>query len=290
MIVPPVEYHAPATVAEALEILAAHGPEAAPLAGGTDLVLALKTGTASARRLVSLRRLEPLGVLAADGGEVRVGATVTVARLGRWEEIVRLPALGDAVRQMASPQVRARATVGGNLCTAAACADLPPPLLIAGARVGLRGPRGTREVPLAAYITGVRRTARAPDELLEWVACDAAAPGSAYVKMGVRAAVNIAVVGAAARVELEDGRVARLAVATTAASPVPTFHDEAALGVAGEPAGEATWRAVAAAVAADLDPLDDLRGSAGYRRHLGEVAVRRALELAARRWEEAARG
>jgi len=181
---------------------------------------------------------------------------------------------------MANQQIRNRATVGGNLCTAAACADIPPILLVNDATVTIIGTDGSRDMPLVAFFTGPRQTVLQRDELLLKVTCTAHNPGTAYIKFGPRKVVNIAIVGVAAALSVKDGGVASLRVAVTAASPVPMVFDEEALQVSGASTNTDTWEKCANQIVAQLSPISDIRGSAEYRRELAHIGVIRACETA----------
>jgi CO/xanthine dehydrogenase FAD-binding subunit len=146
---PTFEYHRPSTVSEACALLKELGPGALPLAGGTDLLVDLRSGSKEPRHLVSLAGLKALREIREDGGELRIGALATPAQLaGSGLVAAHRPALLDATGVFGTPQVRNRATVGGSLCTAASCGDLAPLLLALGARVGLASSEGVKEVPL----------------------------------------------------------------------------------------------------------------------------------------------
>lgn len=275
----PFEYLVPRGLDEALAMLSVEPPPL-PLAGGTDLVVQMKEGKLEPRALISLRHLDELRVSEGNGEAYRLGAGLTVSALGKLGLASENPCLGDAVRQMATPQIRNRATLGGNLCTSAACADFPPVLLVSNAEVELKSAAGTRRMKLAEFHTGLREVDRRADELLVSISCRKANPGSAYVKFGVRRAANIAVAGVACSLELDGDTVAQLQIATTAACPVCGLVEEAAQLALGRPAGEETWQVVAQAVRQQMSPISDLRGSAEYRLHLIEVGTLRALRLA----------
>jgi CO/xanthine dehydrogenase FAD-binding subunit len=278
----PFEYLAPRGLDEALAMLGAKPPPL-PLAGGTDLIVLMKEGKLRPRALMSLRQVAELRLSNGDAETCRLGAGLTISALGGLELARSNPCIADAVRQMATPQIRNRATLGGNLCTSAACADFPPVLLVSEADVELQSAAGPRRMKLADFHTGLRQVDRRADELLVAVTCRRSNPGSAYVKFGVRRAANIAVAGVACALQLAGDEVKELRIATTAACPVCGLVEEAAQTALGQPATEETWRIVAQAVRQQMAPISDLRGSAEYRLHLIEVGTLRALRLAHQR-------
>ena len=288
MILPPFEYFRPGTTQEALGLLAEKREAMRPLAGGTDLLVLMKEGRLRPSALLSLRDLAELRAIDTDGPVCTVGAGTTVTAISRSAVPASNPAFRDITPQMATPQIRNRATIGGNLCTAAACADFPPVLLINDATVKLQSVGGTRDVPLSSFFEGPRKTSRRPDELLVSITFKKRNPGSAYVKLGVRNAVNIAIVGVAGAVEVMDGLITDLRLAVTAAHPIPLLVSGVRDVALGQRPEKATWERVADTVCRSLTPISDLRGSAEYRLHLAKVATIRALQTAFRRWEEAA--
>ena len=181
---------------------------------------------------------------------------------------------------MATPQIRNRATVGGNLCTAAACADFPPVLLVNDATVVLARKTATREIPLKTFFTGPRETIREKDELMVSISMRKTNPGSTYIKFGNRKAGNIPIVGVACSLMLESGRIKELKVAVTAAAPTPVLVEEAHRVAVSQKPETATWDAVVATIPGALAPISDLRGSAEYRINLAKIATRRALQKA----------
>lgn len=277
------EYLAPLTLADAFAA-AAEAPEASRmLAGGTDLFLALEHGERPTRRVIDLKRIPGLNRIedTAEGG-LRLGALVPMAELaapGILPAAYGALAAGAAV--VGGPAIRNRATLGGNLCSASPAADTGPPLLALGARVEVAGPGATRTLPLADWWRAPGESALAPGEILTAVLLPAppARSGSAFERL-TRAAMDIALVNAAARVELDGGgRIASLAVALGAVAPVvlavpgtETLHGRVWDGDAA--------RELAALAQAAASPIDDLRASADYRREMAGVMASRAAERA----------
>lgn len=283
---PPLEYHRPTTLAQACELLLEFGPEALPLAGGTDVLVDLRRGSKQARHLVSLADLEELGELAVVNGELRLGAMVTPDRMEGSDVLREIrPELLDAVSVFGSPQVRRRATVGGNLCTASSCGDLAPLLMALEARVEVAGTEGKRGLPLADFFRDHRSTRLKPGEILVKVIVPARRPGegAAYHAFGLRAENFITVAGVAVRLRVEEGACteAKVALGAVAATPVlvPGAEERLVGGTLGEPEIQEAARAARDAAV----PITDLRGSAKHRRELVEALCVRALHAARER-------
>lgn len=273
-----------------------------PVAGGTDLVVGARQGKAPLpERLVGIHRIAGLGSVTvqddarngASGGRVRIGALVTHAQILADPVLAqRLPALLDASAIVGSHATRAQGTLGGNVMNASPAMDTGAPLLCADASAVLVGASGERTVALDALWTGPGRTTATPDELLvaiELPAMGAAAQSSAYVRLQYRRQMEIAVVGAAVRLELtaDGAQVAAAWVAITALAPV--IHrvpaaEEVLVGAPSRGAGlAAAARAAGEQAAAASRPISDVRGSAGYRRAMAAVVTRRAVQAAATR-------
>jgi carbon-monoxide dehydrogenase medium subunit len=257
------------------------------VAGGTDLLPQMKTGTLKARRVVDISQLPELKLVErlGDGG-LRVGAAVS-ARSLELSRTVRdgFIALAESAGVVGSLQIRHLATLGGNLANAAPSADMAPPLLALEAECVIQGPRGQRRVPVADFFRGVRRTVLAPDELLVEIVIPAPGPGSGgtYVRHTPRRELDIAVVGVASQLTIRDGQCvkARIALAAVAPTPVRARAAEASL------EGQAVTPALideAANLAVDASsPISDQRGSVEFRRHLVRVLTRRTLTTALER-------
>ena len=280
------EYHRPASIHEACLLLRQLGEGAQPLAGGTDLLVDIRRGAKRAGHLVSLADLDELRSLGEVGGELRIGALVTPARLGASELVRELrPELLDAVGVFGTPQVRNRATVGGSLCTAASCGDLAPLLVALGARVEVVGPEGQRELPLEGFFHQHRRTTLNRGEILVAVCVPvrSALEGGAYRAFGLRADNFITVAGVAAWVKLGEGVCSGARIALGAVAPTPLRVPEAEARLVGTKLDEAVMAEAAQSAREAALPLSDLRGSAEHRRELVESLCERALRVAKER-------
>jgi CO/xanthine dehydrogenase FAD-binding subunit len=285
----PVEILAPDTWEQALAMKAAQ-PDAIPIAGGTDLMVALNFDRARPQAILDLTRVPELRDWEADDGRLRIGAGVTYTRL--IEELgERLPGLAIASRTVGSPQIRNRGTVGGNLGTASPAGDGLPPLYVSDAEVELASAGGTRRVPVAEFVTGPKRQSARDDELIAAFHLPAATGPQQFAKIGTRNAMVIAVCSLALAIWPERRAVC---ACIGSAGPTPIRAGEAEAFIAGVLDEEGLWEGRGALsdaalerfgelVAAAAAPIDDVRGSAAYRRHALGVLARRTLTWA---WEE----
>jgi CO/xanthine dehydrogenase FAD-binding subunit len=268
-----LRYERPGTVAEATALLAAGGGAARVLAGGTDLAIALRGGL-RCEVLVDVKHVPELGRIAwtADGG-LEIGACVPVQDVAEEPRIRgELAALAEGAEAIGSLQIRYRATVAGNLANASPCMDTAPPLLVLGAKLRVVGPKGTREAPLADFFLGVRRVALAPDELVTAVVVPPpAGVVSGFDKIKRSNGHDLAVVNAALAWDAKAGTL-RVAIGSCAVKPVliPPLDG---VGRGADPA--ATGERLAQRALEHIQPIDDVRGSAEYRREMTAALCRR---------------
>jgi CO/xanthine dehydrogenase FAD-binding subunit len=285
-----MDFLQPTSWQEALA-LRAERPDALPIAGGTDVMVEINFDRRRPGALLDLGRVAELREWTADGDRVRLGAGVTYARVIS-ELAGALPGLAMASRTVGSPQIRMRGTVGGNLGAASPAGDSQPPLLAAGAVVEVASvERGTRRIPAAEFYTGVKRNALAPDELIAAVVVPVAGGPQQFCKIGTRNAMVIAVTAFA--LALHPSR-REVGTGIGSAAPTPRSASAAEVFLAGELADGGLWEsraelpaglaeAFGQQVAAAADPIDDVRGTAAYRRHALAVMARRAATWA---WDE----
>lgn len=254
----------PGSLEEALR-LRAERPEAVPIQGGTDLMVDLNFDRLRPAAILNLNEVSELRGWSRENGSLRIGAglTYTEARQAPLAEL--LPALAEAARTVGSPQIRNRGTIGGNLGTASPAGDALPPLLIERAAVELASVRGLRTLPLAAFLLGPKENALAPDELITAIRVQPSGDRQTFMKVGPRNAMVIAVVSLALAVDNEQGE---LRAAYGSAGPVPAL-------VTGSLDGRDAFPATVAEAA---KPIDDLRGTAAYRRHALRILTARALD------------
>lgn len=275
----------PESLGEAVESLAEHRQEAAVVAGGTDLLREIRAGVKRPRLLVSLDRIEDLRGVEEVDGHLLIGPCTTMSRLARDERVrKRLTALAEGAAWMGSPQVRNLATFGGNLCNARPCADTAPPTFVCDGELGLQSVAGRRTVEAASFITGPGETVRAPDELVDSIRFPPLPEysGSAYVNVTNRKTLEISITSAAARVTLaaKEGPIREAKICLGSVAPVPIRAPGAEAALVGKEPTEEVLKGAALAAVSDCSPIDDLRGSAQYRKWMVEVLVRRALERA----------
>lgn len=267
----PFDYHRPTTVADALALLAEHGDDATPYAGGTELLLAMKMGFAQYGHLVDLKRIPELRAIGQRDGILSVGALATHATIAADVSVRRaLPALAELCGSVANARVRAAGTIGGNLCFAEPRADPPTLLAALDAALQLKSVRGERTIPAAAFITGALDTVRAPEELLLRIDIPLTTRDVRYerVVFGHRTVAGAAVVRTETTPRVWTGCV------TTRPEPLPATEAR----LAADP-DAADISSLKQAIARDLDTLDiaaDEDASADYRRHLAATVVLRA--------------
>lgn len=286
MHLPDIQLHEADTLEKAATLMDQFGPRAEYLAGGTDLLVDLKTARTDTDHLICITGIDEAQQIDESLEGLTIGSLVTVGRLndaplqGPWA------AIHDATKVMAAPAIRNMATVGGNLASAVPCADLPPILMVLGASVDLWSPTGVRRVPIADFFTGPRATVRRHDEILLsiHVPMPAVRSGGAYQRFALREGNSIAVAAAAACVQLDDaGSIVHAAVALGAVAPTPTLVAEIPAMLAGRIADETAWTDAADLAMAAANPISDIRGSAGFRRELTGVLTTRALRCATER-------
>jgi CO/xanthine dehydrogenase FAD-binding subunit len=259
-----VEVLTPRSLGEALR-LKAEAPDATPIQGGTDVMVELNFDRARPEVLVNLNEVPELRGWSREDGTLRLGSGLTYAEAMAPPLADLLPALAEASRTVGGPQIRNRGTIGGNLGTASPAGDALPPLLIEGAEIEVESVRGVRAIPLHEFLVGPKRNALDGDELIVAVRLRPSGASQTFMKVGPRNAMVIAVVSLALAVDRERGEV------------------RAAFGSAGPVPGLVTARLderddVAERVAEAASPIDDVRGTAAYRRHALRVLAARALD------------
>jgi CO/xanthine dehydrogenase FAD-binding subunit len=261
-----VEVLTPRTLAEALTMRAESS--ARPIQGGTDVMVELNFDRARPEALLNLNEVAELRGFTRANGAVRLGAGLTYSEAMRGEVAELLPALAEASRTVGSPQIRNRGTLGGNLGTASPAGDALPPLLVEDAEIELASVEGTRLVPLGEFLLGPKRNALRPDELIAAVHIRPSGARQTFMKVGPRNAMVISVCSLAVALDRERGEIR---AAYGSSGPV--------VGLVRCPLDEAD--SFADLVAEAASPIDDVRGTAAYRRHALRVLARRGLERCA---------
>jgi CO/xanthine dehydrogenase FAD-binding subunit len=285
-----MEFLQPASLAEAITAKAEH-PAAVPIAGGTDVMVEINFDVRRPPALLDLNQVSELTTWQRSDGHLRIGAGVTYTRI-ITELGGLLPGLAMAARTVGSPQIRNRGTVGGNLGAASPAGDCHPMLLATGASVEATSARGPRLIPVAEFFTGPKRNALDPDELITAVLIPLAPGPQQFAKIGTRNAMVIAVCALALELRPpRPGTPPGIGTGIGSAGPTPLRAPAAEEFLAGALAGEGLWESAAPLpepvrtqfgelVAAAARPIDDVRGSAAYRRHALGVLARRTLSWA----------
>jgi CO/xanthine dehydrogenase FAD-binding subunit len=274
---------APLTVRDVVDALRGD-PELQLLAGGTDFMVEVNFGHRRPPGVISLHRVAELRGWQRDGDVLTLGAGLTYAEMERPPLADLLPALAQAARTVGSPQIRNAGTLGGNLATASPAGDALPVLAALDATIVLEGSAGRREIPLGEFVTGVKRTSRARDEVVVAARVPVLRGPQEFLKVGTRNALVISIVTVALVVDL-DGRTLRCGLGSvspvplraTAAEAAATEHVDWERGRISDPAVYDRFGALAAAA---TNPIDDQRGTAAYRRHAVAVCAARALRRA----------
>jgi CO/xanthine dehydrogenase FAD-binding subunit len=259
-----VDVLTPRTLDEALA-LKTERPDALPIEGGTDVLVDLNFDRRRPGALLNLNEVDELKGWGRENGGVRLGASLTYTEAMRPELAALLPALAEASRTVGSPQIRNRGTIGGNLGTASPAGDALPPLLVEDAEVELASTRGRRRLPIREFLVGPKRNALAADELIVAVHVTPSGASQTFMKVGPRNAMVIAVCSLALCLDRERNE---LRASFGSAGPVP--------GLVVAPLSDV--ESFPARVADAARPIDDVRGTAAYRRHALRVLTRRAIE------------
>jgi len=272
----PLSVVKPKDLSEALRYLGEGGK---PLAGGTDLLVAVRKGTESPDLLVYVGELPELRVVREEKEGLEVGAALTHAELLTHPATERFPILRAVLRTIGSPAIRAMGTLGGNIVTASPAGDSLVALYLLEARVRLISAEGERELPISEFVVGPRKTALRPGELvrsvfLPWLSGE---PQSFFRKVGRRRALIIAIASLGALVWVRDGRVERARLALGSVAPTVIRPREVEEALVGRPVSPEAWEDLVPLLSAATKPISDLRASAEYRR---KVAGRLLLALA----------
>ena len=282
MALPRFEYLAPQTVAEACSLLSQYGKAAKVIAGGTDLLVAMKERELTPQYLLALKRIADLDYIDYDDIDgLRIGALASTQSIASSAVIQdKFSFLANAAAQIGTPQIRNMGTIGGNLCNAAPSADTAPPLIALGAKVKLTSSKGERTVPLEEFFTGPGETVLQPNELLTEIQVPKPPPGTkgAYLKLFPRGAVDIATVGVAVRLTVgKDGTCSDAKIVLGAVAPTPMRTKRAEALILGRKLEDKIIEEAAQTASEEARPISDVRSSADYRREMVKVLIRRAI-------------
>ena len=285
-----IDYEAPHSVREAVDLLSQAGDRARPLAGGTDLLVQLRARAYDLDLVVDSKNIPELNELTYDPDNgLTIGAAVPCYRIyGNSTVRSVYPGIVDAANIIGGTQIQGRASLGGNLCNAAPSADSVPAMIAYNGVARIAGPNGSREVAIEDFCTFVRQTVLEPGEIL--VSMNFPSPpansGANYIRFIPRNEMDIAVAGAGVSVVLDNGNIASARVTLASVAPTPLFVEEAGDAVAGKPATEETVRIASNIAMEAAKPITDMRGTIEYRKRLCEVLTRRAMLTAIERAKE----
>ncbi len=285
-----LRYLAPGTLDEAIKAFAAGGSAARILAGGTDLLVQMRSGAVKPGLIVDIKKITEMTAIeeTADGG-FRVGAAVPGAVLAEHPRFGKVwPGVLEAVNLIGSTQVQGRASAGGNLCNASPAGDSVPAMVAAGAIATVQGPNGRRELPVEQVPAGPGRTNLLPGEILVSFTLPRrpAGSGDAYLRMIPRSEMDIAVVGCGVSLTLQDGVCRDARVGLGAIAPTVLLVEAAAEALIGSRLEDAALEAAAKACRAVCRPIDDKRGTIAYRTKVAGVLLKRTAAIAAQRAQE----
>jgi carbon-monoxide dehydrogenase medium subunit len=285
-----MQYEAPQSLEIATALLARASGSARVLAGGTDLLVQLRSGLIEPDLVVDIKHIPEMRTITAENGGFRIGAAVSGAQLGEHAGVRKLwPGVVEAVELIGSTQIQGRATMVGNMCNASPAADSVPAMIAAGAIVTVVGPDGRRDVPVEAICVGPGKTSLGKGEIVASVLLPARPPrsGDAYLRFIPRTEMDIAVVGAGISLTLDGGgtcTAARFGLGAVAARPL--LVPEAARALVGTAVDEHALERLAAAASEACRPIDDKRGTIEYRTKVAGVLARRAAVIALERARE----
>ncbi|RBI73065.1 xanthine dehydrogenase family protein subunit M [Roseovarius sp. TE539] len=279
-----MRYEAPTTVDAAVEFLASQSGDCHMLAGGTDLLVKLRSEMIEPDAILDIKRIEGMKDITAENGGWRIGAAVSGAEMNEHEALCAAwPGVVEAVGLIGSTQIQGRATLAGNLCNGSPAADSVPAMLAADAIVRIAGPGGVRDVPVGEIPEGPGKTSLKANEFIASIFLPErpARSSDAYLRFIPRTEMDIAVVGCGVSLQLdESGKVARARVALGAVGPKVTLVPEAATAIEGSTLDDAAQAALTAACTSAASPIDDKRGTIAFRKHVAGVLGRRAAKIA----------
>jgi carbon-monoxide dehydrogenase medium subunit len=282
-----MRYEAPNSLDQAVALLAKETGDARVLAGGTDLLVQMRTDVLDPVLVVDIKGIAEMRQIKEEAGGYRIGAAVTGAELKEHAKLKSVwPGVVEAANLIGSTQVQGRATMGGNLCNGSPAADSAPALIAAGAKATIVGPKGRRDVPVEDIMLAPRKLSLTKGEIIAsfLLPPKPARTGDAYLRFIPRTEMDIAVVGAGICLTLDAGgtcTAARLSLGAVAARPLLVAAGAAAL--VGSKVDAAALEKLAAAASAACKPIDDKRGTIEYRIKVAGVLARRAAEIALER-------
>jgi len=282
-----VRYSAPNSLDEASKAMMAAGGAGRILAGGTDLLVQMRSGMQKPGVIVDIKKIdEMMSIQDLGGGSFRIGAAVSGALIGEHKALKKAwPGVVEAINLIGSKQIQGRASAGGNLCNASPAADSGPALVAAGAMLTIHGPNGRREIPVEKLHSGPGRTTLAPGEILVSFTLPARPKGSsdAYLRLIPRTEMDIAVVGVGVNLTIAGGKCTAARVGLGAVAPTVLLVEDAGKALVGSSLDDAALEKAAAACRAACKPINDKRGTIEYRTKIAGVLLKRSAAIAIER-------
>jgi aerobic carbon-monoxide dehydrogenase medium subunit len=278
-----VRYERPTTMKQASVLLTKEKGSAYVLAGGTDLLVRMRTGFIEPDLVVDIKRIPATREIASAAGGFRIGAAVTGAELGEHAKLKKAwPGVVEAANLIGSKQVQGRCTMTGNLCNASPAADSVPALVAAGAKAVIVGPKGRRTIPVEQVPVAPGKTSLKKGEIIESILLPKRPPrsGDAYLRFIPRTEMDIAVVGVGVSLTMKGGTVTDARVGLGAVAPTVLLVDKAAKALIGSKLDDAALDAAADACSAACRPIDDKRGTIKYRTKIAGVLLKRSAMIA----------
>lgn len=280
--------HRPDSVAEACRLGLEHGRAAAYLAGGTELLVDLRSGRKTVAHVIALMNLAELREIRCDGDTLHIGALATLNEIAESPAVLeRYPALPEAIMKMAGVQIRNLGTMGGNFSCGVPCSDTPPITCAAGGSIIVMGPDGEREIAARDFVLAPRLTVLNAGEIVTAIRIppQPATSGASFQRFALRRGSALAVASVSAWVNIKDGLIAAARIVMGAVGPVPLFAERCAAAMTGNAPGETLFADAGRIAAEEAQPISDLRGSEQYRRDVVAVLTRRTIACAVDRAE-----
>jgi CO/xanthine dehydrogenase FAD-binding subunit len=278
-----IQYQTAKTVKEAAKFMLAAKGKGYILAGGTDLLVQMKSGMRTPGVIVDVKKIPEMTSIVEKKGSFTIGAATPAAVIGEHKKLKKMwPGVVEAINLIGSTQVQGRASAGGNLCNASPAADSVPALVAAGCTVAVQGPKGKRTVPVEKFCAGPGKTTLKPGEIVVSLTLPARPKNSsdAYLRLIPRTEMDIAVVGVGVSLSMKGDTVAAARVGLGAVAPTVLLVDKAAKALVGSKLDDKALDAAAAACSAACKPIDDKRGTIHYRTKIAGVLLKRAAIIA----------
>ena len=278
-----IQYQTAKTVKEAVKFMLAAKGKGYILAGGTDLLVQMKSGVRAPGVIVDVKKISEMTTIVEKNGSFTIGAATPAAVIGEHKKFKKMwPGVVEAINLIGSTQVQGRASAGGNLCNASPAADSVPALVAAGCTVTVQGPKGKRTVPVEKFAAGPGKTTLKPGEIVVSLTLPARPKNSsdAYLRLIPRTEMDIAVVGVGVSLTMKGDTVKDARVGLGAVAPTVLLVDKAAKALVGSKLDDKALDAAAAACSAACKPIDDKRGTIHYRTKIAGVLLKRAAMIA----------